>query len=1148
MADIVLSESQKLAINTTGKNILVSAAAGSGKTFVLVRRVLKMLMEDHISIDSLLIVTFSNAAANEMRSRIGKAIREEIAKNPYDYNLQKQAILLNRANISTIDSFCGNIVRNNFFKVDIDPGYRIISDGDEIRKIRNEAIDILFNKKYEENDPDFIRLIDKYCREYNDQPLVDIMMKIYEEAINSPDIPGWLNLCRDNYDIKKYGSFFKTPFGSMLKKIIYDKVKDISKILYKLTGFEEYSFLSHKLNFAVSFCNEFATFELENINMENIYLPKKKPEYLLCTAEFYTLYLEIYDKIAEVIELIPDCDRMERILSEQFPYIKTLVDLIFEFMDIYKNIKTEMKAAEFNDIQHYALEILIDKDGNPTETAKLLRKQYHEIIIDEYQDSNNLQEAIFSSISRGNNMFMVGDIKQSIYKFRQANPDLFKYKYNTFPKLKKSVLIQLSDNYRSKSCVIDFCNNVFKPIMTDDFGEVDYTDEVALKSKDPNPEVYYNTEIHILEGIGDLPDDLAGVTNTDYEANYIAEQVRGILESNPDVSPNDIAILARTKKGTFYPLINALAVRGIAAQAENDNSFTQTFEIQTLIALFKILDNPLDNIPVITILHSAMYSVTNTELANIKLAGDDKYFFKCVKAYIEKNDDKLSQKLQKFVDDIARYRHYASNNTITRTLMMLYEDTGFYTYMNLLPNSKQRQANLNLLLEISKNFEDYYTGGVNGFISYLENKEKTGEASLQESKNAVKLITMHSSKGLEYPIVILGFTGSNLLHRKNYPIIHSKYGFALKYAPNEYTMTDTPLGDILKNLQKKEELSEALRLLYVALTRAKSKLIITGVIAKKKGLDEYRNLIVSNPKSYALENRNYLDWILGSITYQKFNNVNKFYVVYDSFLLEHDKLADNDSAEMKEKLTSIDTSKNYTELTDKIKEELTYVYHNQKGLEIPTRTSISEIKRFISKTDIESDHIFEEKEIEFPNPDFLSDEPKYTGANRGTVYHTILEHMDFDRVKSMNDIKTAIQAMVISKVLTQEEAQLVNIYKLNEFIKSDLYSRIISSDAYYKEMHFILPKKPYEVYGEKYKTAEQDVILRGIIDLFFIENDEIVIVDYKSDYVHNHNINELAEKYKVQLDWYAEALEKATGKRVKEKIIYSLYEEKQLVL
>lgn len=1145
MSDIVLSKNQKLAIETKDKNILISAAAGAGKTFVLVQRILKMITQDAIDIDSLLIVTFSNPAAAEMRERIGKAIKEALDKKPYDKNLQRQALLLNKANISTIDAFCGNVVKNNFYKTEIDPGYRIISDEDEINKLRLEAIDKLFNDKYETEDEDFLKLVNTYCNEYKDDKLVAIMLSIYNEACNNPYPVKWLEMCRKNYDINKYGSLYNTPFGKGVAEKITEYYNIVKDILSEMSRFVEFENNRNSFSIEEDFCNILSENSIDNITPD-MFLKSSKSDYENIPDELLYLHYDALDFTQKAKKLICDRRIAEEILAKQKPYVDTLINIIIEFSEIYKNIKLEKKAAEFNDIQHYALEILRDSNGNPTEVADALKEKYYEIIIDEYQDSNNLQEAIFTAFSRGNNMFMVGDIKQSIYRFRQANPELFKYKYDTFPKSDNSVLIQLSENYRSKKCVIDFCNHIFRQLMTESFGEVDYTEEVELKHTDKQSEIYYNTQIHILERAKDLPEDLIGLTNVQYEAEYIAEQIKHLLEENPDIKPSDIAILSREKKSVFYVMLNALAKRGIPASAENISSFSATLEIQTIISLLKLIDNPYDNIPVITILHSQIYNFSDEELLNIRLCDDSSMFYSCILEYVKNNNDSVSDRLNVFLNHITDFRNFALNNSLSRLISYIYDKTGYYTFISILPNGRQRQANLTLLTELAENFEKYNSNNLSEFIDYIETSQGINEAVTGEDNSpAVKIVTMHKSKGLEYPVVFIGFTGSNLKKPKHYPIIHHKYGFALKYIKDDHYVLDTPMGDLFKNLLADEELSESLRLLYVALTRAKERLIITGVAAQKD-YEYYQEMNCINPKYDSINKTNYLNWILCCLSAKEFSGADIIFIPWNNDIAGY-KNYEKTSEEMLYKIKSIDFNSDYNGKLQQVTKELDYVYHNVKAQQLPTKASISEIKRMFTHGDVESDVIF--NDIIFEYPDFITEDiTNFNGAMRGTIYHMVFEHLDFLKVKNRDDIVNSIDDMVKNNILKQEEARIINPDKIMAFVNSALYERMQNAKGIYKETQFIMSMSGEEIYGSDYADTNNDIIVRGIIDLYFIEDDHIVLVDYKTDAVKNHNLQQLKDKYHIQLELYKKALEMNTGMKVTECIIYSVSEGCSLVL
>ncbi|MGN1318298.1 MAG: helicase-exonuclease AddAB subunit AddA [Lachnospirales bacterium] len=1147
MAEIKLSKNQKLAVETRDKNILVSAGAGAGKTFVLVKRILKMITEEGIDIDSLLIVTFSRAAAGEMRNRIGKAIKKELDKNPKDKNLQRQALLLNKANISTIDAFCGNIVKNNFYKTDIDPGYRILSDTDEMNKLKSEAIDILFNKKYEENDSNFLALINAYCNEFKDDKLVGIIYDIYDKATDDPYPDKWLRMCRDNYDIEKYGSFYETPLGKFTAEKILDNVESVR---YYYNKAKRYTYFDENyLEPLENFLNIFNTYSLEDITEDMFNIKSNKIKFEDNSKSFE----EFFNCVKQAIKYMNNATiffynrrNIEYILEKQKPFVNTLIDLITEFSEIYKGLKLERKCAEFNDIQHYVLSILRDENGNPSEVANSLREKYKEIIIDEYQDSNNLQEAIFTSFSRGNNMFMVGDIKQSIYRFRQANPELFKYKYDNFPKDKNSMLIHLSENYRSKSCIIDFCNHIFSQIMTSEFGEVDYDEDAKLKSTDEHPEIYNKTDLHILEKPSDLPEELIGFSDIEYESEFIAEKIKELLEENPNIKPSDIAVLSRKRDKIFDKLLYSLTKRGIPASTENKSSLSSTLEIQTIISLLKLIDNPYDNIPVITILHSQIYNFNDEDILKIKLFTNDPLIFICINKYVESNDDEISKKLNLFLNDLENFRNFALNNSLSRLISYIYDITGYYTYVNILPNGSQRQANLTLLTEVAENFEKYNTNDLKAFIDYVETSGNINEATNNtESKSTVKLLTMHASKGLEFPVVFISFTGARILRPRYYPIIHHKLGFALKYIKDEHHTLDSPVGNILKSQLNEEDLSEALRLLYVAITRAKEKLVITGVVSAKD-FEKLQNIDSIDPKLACSTSSNYLSWIYYCLKGEKFEGANINFIPWKGEIPGYKNLSDN-SEMLLERIKSIDTKSDYDGKLYEIKNELDYTYHNKLAQKLPTKASISEIKRMYTNIDNESDNIF--KEIDFKYPDFEEKSSlDLSGAERGTIYHLVFEHLDFLKVKTKEDIINSIDNMVKSNILKQKEADIVNTDKILAFVNSNLYKRMEKAKGIYKETNFMMSMKGKDIYGDEFKDVDSDIVVRGIIDLYFVEDDHIILVDYKTDVVKNHNVSELKDKYKIQLELYKKALEKNTGMPVSECIIYSVYEDFELLL
>lgn len=1155
MSDIKLSKNQELAINTRNKNILVSAAAGAGKTFVLVQRVLKLITDKNnpVDIDTLLIVTFSQAAALEMRSRIGKAINESLEQNRNDKNLMRQALLLNKTSICTMDAFCGNIVRNHFYKTNIDPGYRILTDKGEIEKIRLNIIDEIFNEKYENKDTNFIRLADAYCDSFNDNNLVTIILDIYEMSLNNPYPEKWLEMCRKNYS----ETFYKTPMGIEVRKKIDIILSKLKKSYVKIAMCSNDKNIMKKANTIEKLINNFSNNPIESIfDIPNLtFLTKKQRE--KCSDEIYKYFDLAIVYYLQISTLIANVEKIDFILKEQKPLADSLIDTIMEFSKRYKQKKLELKAAEFSDIQHYTLEILRDSDGNPTNIAKDLREKYSEIIIDEYQDSSNIQEEIFTSFSRGNNMFMVGDLKQAIYRFREANPELFKDKYHSYPQNKNAALIPLFENYRSKSCIIDFCNTIFSQIMSEELGDVNYNDKgVPLKSTDKEPEIYNKTDIYLLDNIyseAELPEDLLGITKVEYEANFIAEKVKTILDNDPDVKPGDIAVLSKNRQPMFYELLKAFALRGIPASAEDKDSLSDTLEVQTIIALLKVIDNPYNDIPVITILHSHIYNISDGDLARIKLSGSSSFFYKCITEYIDKYNNDLSDKLKKFMADIRRFKIFALNNKITAILNYLYDETGYYTYVSILPNGKLRQANLLYLCEVAESYEKHSSNNLSLFIDYMENSNSTSTAALSDSSiSSVKITTMHKSKGLEFDIVILGFLGKELLVNSKYPspIVHSKLGFALKYIKDEHYRITTPMEGIIKDFINKESLSESMRLLYVALTRAKKKLILTGMCPSKNTIDDYKNGYTESPLNHCLKNKRYIDWIFTCKISEKI--AQKHFVSFNADYFAGYKAQQEKSVNILENIRSLEGARVSPEAYSNVCQKFDYTYHNLLAQELPSKLSISEIKRMNYIEPDCSVNLYNDKisdKVKCKTPDFLhSKKQSISAAKKGTIYHCIFEHIDFKKINTKEDIEKAIKELVSEDVITQKYADILDISKFEKFANSDLCRRLKNAEDIFKETSFIMEMKAYEIFGEKYKKDDINITVHGIIDLYFIENNNIILVDYKTDYVNDHNTDELKEKYKIQLDLYKRALEINTGLKVRERIIYSVYEDKEITL
>ncbi len=1203
MPNLSPSTGQALAINIRNKNVLVSAAAGSGKTYVLVQRVMSMLkdLNSKINIDNLLIVTFTNKAAAEMRERIGRAINEAIREeglskgcnNELMAHLQKQLILLNKSYITTIDSFCAMVVKRSFHLVDLDPNFRTVTS-DETARIKKEVLEELLEKKYGEAREEFIALSDYFSPQYSDSGLEDCIYSLYDYSCSQPYPFKWLEECRKMYEDSE-GGIYSSVWGEILQKEILRKLSHAKEIyetalrLYRESGgyhkaLERVLILAENSDKAIidtliEKCGRGIDSDFKDYISNIVYarsaadkkstVPREIVEAInSLRAAFKGIIGEIYSAKKVNSSLFPyDEETADAIEKIQAPLMRELIDTVKEFSEMFYNRKIEEQIAEFSDIEHTCLNILRNDDGSTTDTARELQEQFYEIIIDEYQDSNYLQEEILTAVSRHergvNNMFMVGDIKQAIYRFRMATPEIFADKYDSYNTdiNAKNVLIPLSENYRSRASVLESCNFLFYQLMSKELGEVNYDEKAALYAKAPYPQYDKdNTEIYIIDMPS--PGEDSPIPNNMCGPLLVAHRISRMLKEHKvydmqsgeyvPLRPRDIAILLKDRNHAEEYAF-ALMDRGIPAAVDRKGSpLVQTYEVGTIIALLGIIDNPLQDLYVIQVLTSPLYSFDSNQLAAIRINSEERLFYKAVQGYINTFDDELSHKLKKFMGDISQFREFARNNTISALITKIYDDTDFYNYCGILENGELRQANLKAFREAVSDFEKNQGFNITRLLEYLNEMSVQQTSPVSQGEDAVRIMTIHGSKGLEFPVVFVPELDKRFNKRdlSDELLIDRSYGIAAKHLDAEYRTRTVSLPYTLLRLKSANELlSEEMRLLYVALTRAKEKLVLIGSVSKAaEKLNGFGYLKDRKeralPSSLLSVNQNRMLWILMALVRKEKYVADRY--IEDSIITPQEIYelcidSSENAAEMPaEFLIPTEAEKNA-----ELYKNICFAYPYNELHAIPSKISISEIKRMKAEED-EDTHYYYYSGSSSELPVLDGEISSVSAAERGTAYHSVLEHIDFKAVKGEEDIKKLLISLKDRNILSSEEISTINITKLCRFIDSPLYKRIQHSEGIYKEAPFVMQISSRELYGDRYDT-DTDIIVHGIIDLYFTEGDHIVLVDYKTDYVPNHNTETLVKKYRIQLELYKRAIEQSTGKKVEEAIIYSLYEDSEIL-
>lgn len=1191
------TEEQKQAIYEKGQNILVAAAAGSGKTAVLVERIIEKVLHDNVDIDKLLVVTFTNAAASEMRERVLDAIYKKLDEEPNNELLYRQITLLNKASICTIDSFCLEVVRNNFYQLEnLSPNFRI-ADTTQIELLKQDVIEEIFQNKYEKEDENFIKLVNTYTSYRDDTPLKELVLSIYNYIQSNPFPEKWLHEKIEMFNIedKLEEDFSKTIWGKELLKQIEDEViysikslEDIEEDLSYEPDLEKYYQTIRddieKLEILKkSLGNWDKTYEIAK-NFGFVRWPSKKVESEL-KEEAKDVRDNVRKNINKILNEILICDSKQANIEiyNMYDILVKLEDLINEFGKEFDKAKREKNIVDFHDIEHFALKILIDEDEKPTEIAKKYQEKYEEIAIDEYQDSNLVQEYILSSVSNGKNIFMVGDVKQSIYKFRQAMPELFLSKYKKYKNKEDNgengLKIQLFKNFRSRENVLSFTNLIFQDIMSNELGDIDYNKEeyLNLGASYPEEEQNLDTEIHIIdvkdeENIEEQEndDDIdERIEDVELEARFVANKIKELKESNfkiwdrkkekyRDIEYKDIVILLRSTSSLAPIYEQELLNLEIPVFSDSSQEYLDSIEIQTIMSLLKIIDNPMQDIALVTVLRSYIGKFTDDELVKIRLS--DKYdnFYTCMQKAVVDVDKELKEKIENFFSLLDNWRKEKEYLSLDELIWKLYTDTGFYNYVGLMPNGDLRQANLKMLFQKAKQYEEANFKGLYNFINFIDKlKLSSGDMNsakiIGENDDVVRIMSIHKSKGLEFPVVFLSSVGKqfNLTDLNKNVLLHQEMGIGVKYIDyDKQVQYDTLNKAAIKSKVLLETLSEEMRVLYVALTRAKEKLYITGI---SKDYEEELEKIKSNVEKYPKENgkinsillkkyKRYLDWILLVYNYESKETIEKSKIELKIHkkqeLLHSFNKVDNKKIDVIEELEKVKINK---ENFNKIEELLNYEYPNKIDIIIPTKTAVTTLK------DLKNDNIVEEN-IQLSKPKFLNEtkEEIITPSKKGTIMHLCLQHLNEKVDYDLDKIENLIEELKAKEIITTKEADSINKNKILEFTKSKIWNELKEAKEIQKEKPFYINIPAKEIYNEK---TNENILVQGIIDLYYIDKEgNLNLVDYKTDYVENGNENSLITKYKKQLNLYKEALEESLKKQVKNTYIYSVYLNKEIKL
>lgn len=915
----------------------------------------------------------------------------------------------------------------------------------------------------------------------------------------------------------------------------------------------------------------------KSYNLDYIKWPTDKK----ITLEIKEMAKEVRDEVKKKFAkdrdtyLLYDSNQIKEDIQYMYKILKSIKNIIIEFSNSFEDKKRERNIIDFNNIEHFALEILVkqNEDGSfsKTETAKKYMEKFEEIAVDEYQDSNMVQEQILTAISNEKNMFMVGDVKQSIYKFRQARPDLFLGKYDRY-KLKddlqdgEDLKIQLFQNFRSRKNILDITNTVFDNIMSKKLGDIDYNEDEYLKQdkdyvmpEDKNIKYAGKAELHIIDmaKTEDEEDEDLHLEKAELEAMFVKNKIQELMEQNYQIYDKkkkeyrkikykDIVILLRATS-TVAPIYEkALIENGIPVFSDAGAEYLDSIEIQTIMSVLKIIDNPLQDIPLVAVMRSIIGNFTDNELIKIRLYNKNGYYYEAIKdAQVQEKDEKLKAKIQKFLSKIASWREKAEYLKLDELIWTIYLETGYYNYVSLMPDGNVRVANLKMLFERAKNFESATFKGLFNFINFIEKlKLSSGDMGaaklIGENEDVVRIMSIHKSKGLEFPVVFLSDTAKqfNLKDLNDNIILHQDIGFGPKFIDSQKKITyNTIAKEAIKIRLRQEAISEEMRVLYVALTRAREKLIITGVEKdysksiekKKKDLDVYNSLEPSLIKQY----KSYLSWL--ELVYLYDNKEMKN--LLDVYTYKQKEVTNLEKEEEEESNSIIDKWIPKEEKVDsKIDELLNWKYKYKFATTLESKTSVTKIKELRSGKS--------KREIILPKPKFLTKTEKLSNIERGTLIHLCLQKLNVSVHTTEEKIEEMIEELVEREIITKNEANQINKNILYKFVQSNLARQIRQAKKVYKEAPFYINLSAKEIYNQE---TDEDILVQGIIDLYYEkQNGELTLIDYKTDYVEKEE--ELIQKYETQLNLYKKALEKATNKKVTEIYIYSTYLNKEISL
>lgn len=1275
------TQKQKQVIDSRNRSLLVSAAAGSGKTAVLVERIICMISEgEHpLNIDQLLVMTFTSAAAAEMRERIGAAVEKRLREDPMNEHLWLQAALIPQAQIMTIDSFCLNLIRNHYNRLDIDPAFRIGDEG-ELTLLKGDVMEELLEECYQEGKEEFLQFAEQFGAGKSDRAMEDVILQAWQFSQSHPWPGEWIDGCRRQLEREAEGNLDESPWMEFLLRDVAlqmgelaEQIRDALEVCQKENGPRVYEPMLEQdivrleavKKAAESGCFQEMHKALGKLSFDRLAAARSKeidPEKKEYVSGCRTRVKKAAEKCRDSYGFQNPEEAVQAIAGTQ-TVIRVLLDMAERFDQAYREVKRERNVLDFNDLEHLALEVLLeevhqehgDMDGQqkkgaweisrqPSAAAEELRSQYEEILVDEYQDSNLVQETLIGSISRERighpNVFMVGDVKQSIYRFRLARPELFMEKYASYTREESPrQMIELQQNFRSRDTVLHFINDIFYQIMTENLGGIRYTEETAL---------YPGASFAPAEGMAGIPsrllfadtgaaalkqldEDAMDYTARELEAKMIAGEIRRLtdekegllvwdkeMESYRRARLGDMVILLRSMTGWSEVMVSVLMNEGIPARAQTRTGYFSTTEVETVLSLLSVIDNPMQDIPLAAVLRSPIVGMSDDEMAWMMAAykknakkGQDRGVYGAWKLWEEEaQGGKVSgqavdgqetekqllvgaaeipeaqarsiwEKLEYFQAMLADFRTEARYLPIHELLYYVYRRTGYYDYVSAMPAGETRRGNLDMLVEKAAAYENTSYKGLFHFVRYIERLKKYdtdfGEAAAAGEENSVvRIMSIHKSKGLEFPVVFLAGMGKKFNRQDacGSLLLDADLGAASDCLDLELRVkTPTLKKQALKRRMELETMGEELRVLYVAMTRAKEALIMTGTDRSLESkLEKWKEVPLNRgqiPFTILSGAGSYLDWVLMAAPAVPRDH-------FEMIQLRIEELVGREVTRQigrkmaREDLLELKLDQTYDAgMKENLERAFSYQYPYQADTRLYTMMSVSELKKqsqigrdeaamgtergedgWIRELEPEGDEAKEntgEAEEKKPEPVF-----RPGGASRGTAYHRALECLPFHKIHSLSDTKKALLSLHEQGYLDQESYEWVDPKDIWRFLESPLGERMALAQAegrLFKEQQFMIGV-PAAKMG--YDGSKELVLVQGVIDAYMEEAEGLILIDYKTDRILRKDREKgaelLKERYQVQIDSYESALCQITGKKAAGRFIYSFALQKEIAV